>query len=84
MSHPGELPPPDYALYLQFPDDHNLDADVCNIDVSKDNLVLRLYKERSCKGMWDSFEAGSGEDSLEVIFLLSLISSLLLLTFVFW
>ena len=66
--HAGELPPPDYALYLQFPDDHNLDANLCNIDVSKENLVLSLYKEGSCKGMWDSFEAGSGEDNLEVIF----------------
>ncbi|XP_078362461.1 protein kintoun-like [Oculina patagonica] len=67
-SRPGELPSPDYALYLQFPDDHNLDSNLCNIDVSKQNLVLSLHKEEACKGIWDSFEAGSGEESLETKF----------------
>ncbi|XP_022796221.1 protein kintoun-like isoform X2 [Stylophora pistillata] len=70
-SHPGELPAPEYALYLQFPDDHNLDSDLCNIDVNEENLVLNLYKQESCKGMWDSFEAGSGEESLKTQFFVS-------------
>lgn len=70
-SYPGELPARDYALYLQFPDDHNLDADLSNIDVSEGNLVLNLYKQESCKGLWDSFEAGSGEENLKTQFLVS-------------
>ena len=60
------LPPPDYALYVQFPEGHNLDPDLCNIDVTEENLVLNLHKDPDCKGQWESFKAGPGEENLEV------------------
>ena len=62
------MPSPDYALYLQFPDDHNLDTELCNIDVSEENIVLTLHKLEACKGLWDSFHAGFSEENLEVSF----------------
>ena len=66
-------------MYLQFPDDHNLDADLSNIDVSEGNLVLNLYKQESCKGLWDSFEAGSGEENLKVSILTDFIGFIFVL-----
>lgn len=70
-SKPGELPPPDFSLYIQFPDDHELDTELCNIDVSEENLVLSLRKLNACNGLWDSFQAGSGEESLETKFFIT-------------
>ncbi|XP_068747684.1 protein kintoun-like [Montipora capricornis] len=68
---PGELPSPDFTLYLQFPEEHDLDTELCNIDVSKENLVLTLRKLDACKGVWDSFQAGSGEENLETKFFIT-------------
>ena len=63
---PHQLPPPDYALYITFNEGQNLAADLCHIDVTTSNVVLMLAKDEACKGLWDSFKAGPGEELLEV------------------
>lgn len=63
-----QLPAPDYALYITFPEGHELAADGCHFDVTEDNLVLTLAKDDVCKGLWDGFKAGPGEEELEVCY----------------
>ncbi|KAK3728891.1 hypothetical protein QZH41_010189 [Actinostola sp. cb2023] len=62
---PHHLPEPDYALYISFAYGQYLAADNCHIDVSEENLVLTLIKDDACKGLWDGFQAGPGEEELE-------------------
>lgn len=55
-----------YKLHLEFCGEHHLSEDHSNIDISNDNLVLLLLKDKAARGLWDFFSIGLDKDNLEV------------------
>ncbi|XP_046567374.1 LOW QUALITY PROTEIN: protein kintoun-like [Haliotis rubra] len=63
-----------YSTYLKFDPSCKLASDHCTTDLSEMNLVLVLLKDKSCRGMWDRFEAGVDAAHLEEKLLLTDVS----------
>ena len=61
----GGFPLP-YSFLAKFPYHCKVDPELCKADVSDQNVVLVLGKSLSCKGIWEKFEVGLDERSLEV------------------
>nr|KAG5711879.1 hypothetical protein BaRGS_026320 [Batillaria attramentaria] len=55
-----------YSLCLKFADGCKIAGDHCSVDVTADNMVLLLLKDRSSRGLWDRFWAGLDLDQLKV------------------
>ncbi|OWF37090.1 protein kintoun-like [Mizuhopecten yessoensis] len=54
-----------YSFCVKFAEDHTFVPEHCSVDVSDMNVVVLLLKERSCRGIWDAFLAGSSKDNLQ-------------------
>ena len=57
-----------YRLYLEFPSNNKISSEHSSVDTSVDNIVFVILKEKSCRGLWDSFNAGCDGLNLEVSF----------------
>ena len=55
-----------YSLCVEFPAGCNISSDHSTVDVSNENLVLLLLKDKTSRGIWDSFKAGKDINHLEV------------------
>ncbi|CAG5115869.1 unnamed protein product [Candidula unifasciata] len=53
-----------YRLCVQFPDACKI-SEHCSVDVSDSNLVFVILKDKTCRGLWDSFSIGVDEHQLE-------------------
>ncbi|XP_059174324.1 protein kintoun-like [Physella acuta] len=54
-----------YSLYVRFSEDCCISPEHSNLDISADNVVLVVLKEKSSRGIWDSFEIGIDESQLQ-------------------
>ncbi|RUS80339.1 hypothetical protein EGW08_011908 [Elysia chlorotica] len=54
-----------YSLYLEFAPGCNISAEHSSVDVSHENLVFLLLKDKTSRGMWDDFRAGEDSNHLE-------------------
>ena len=57
-----------FSLFLRFAESCQVAPEHCSVDVTADNVVLLLLKERKSRGLWDRFWAGLDTDNLEVNF----------------
>lgn len=55
-----------FSLFLRFAEICQVVPEHCSVDITADNVVLLLLKERKSRGLWDRFWAGLDADSLEV------------------
>lgn len=55
-----------FSLFLRFAESCQVVPEHCSIDITADNVVLLLLKERKSRGLWDRFWAGLDSDNLEV------------------
>ncbi|KAL8604815.1 hypothetical protein ACOMHN_028443 [Nucella lapillus] len=57
--------PMHYRLFLRFAESCRVVLEHCSHDITDDNVVLLLLKERGSRGLWDQYWAGVHPDSLE-------------------
>ncbi|GFN73689.1 protein kintoun [Plakobranchus ocellatus] len=54
-----------YSLYLEFSAGCHISPDHSCVDVSNENLVLLLLKDKTSRGLWDAFKSGVDSSYLE-------------------
>lgn len=72
MSIGAGLFPIYYSLYVEFPDGCSISSEHCSVDVSDNNIVFVILKDKMCRGLWDRFSIGTDNTQLEVSFFSSL------------
>ncbi|KAH9500129.1 Protein kintoun [Bulinus truncatus] len=55
-----------YRLFIKFSDGCCISSEHSSVDVSNENLVFIILKEKGSRGLWDTFEIGVDETKLEV------------------
>ncbi|XP_076442629.1 protein kintoun-like [Babylonia areolata] len=57
--------PMHFRIFLRFAESCKVVPEHCTVDVTTENVVLLLLKDRSSRGLWDQFWAGLHSDNLE-------------------